>query len=152
MRAMVLLGPCAHRIWKFIASQRGGRCRRLVFVLLARSAPRWLVLLFSGAFIALYIYKVCHRACRHLNGTCWPLFLYYMSVLCGLLVAPFLCEWLLFKCLQGLFSPHLHHQEPYEPESKTLPTVFGHYVQPLSGGFKTSHNTIHKAEILQYSA
>ncbi len=63
----------------------------------------------------------------------------------------FFREKLLVKRLQGLFSAHLHHQEPHEPEPKALPTVFGHYVLPLSGGFKTSHNAIHKAEILQYS-
>ena len=64
----------------------------------------------------------------------------------------FFREKLLAKRLQGLFSAHLHSQEPHEPEPKALPTVFGHYVLPLSGGFKTSQNAIHKTEILQYSA
>ena len=148
---MVLLGPCAHRIWKIIASQRGGGCRRLVFVLLARSAPRWLFLLFFGrAYRPIYKGVPPCLLAFAWHTLAFILVLYVCVV--RLVGCSFFREKLLVKRLQGLFSAHLHHQEPHEPEPKALPTVFGHYVLPLSGGFKTSHNAIHKTEILQYSA
>ena len=151
VRAIALLGPCAHRIWKIIASQRGGRCRRLVFVLLARSAQGGCLYCFSGALTALYIYGVPSCLLALVWHTLAFILVLYVCVV-RLVGCSFFRGKLLVKHLQRLFSVHLHHQEPYEPESKTLPTIFGHYVQPLSGGFKTSHNAIHKAEILQYSA
>ena len=128
-----------------------GRWRRLVLVLLARSAPRRLSLLFFGrAYCPIYI-----RCAIVLVGICMAhvsLCSYYIRLCWATLLAFPFSEWLLVKRLQGLFSPHFNDQEPYELEPKALPTVFGHHVLSLSCGFKTSHNTIHKAEILQYSA
>ena len=108
-------------------------------------------IVFGRAYRPIYI-----RCAIVLVGVCMAHTLAFILVLHVCVVrivgCSFLREKLLVKRLQGLFSPHLNNQEPNESEPKALPMVFGHYVLPLSGGFKTSHNAIHKAEILQYSA
>ena len=146
-----LLGPCAHRIWKSLLASEGaevgGWCSFYLPVL-----PQGGCFYCFRARLSPYIYKGVPSCLLAFVWHTLAFILVLYACVVRLVGCSFFREKLLVKRLQGLFSAHLHHQEPHEPEPKALPTVFGHYVLPLSGGFKTSHNAIHKAEILQYSA